>query len=107
MTMQIIRFKDINDDNPYSTYFISLKEETYIFTVRWNNYASCAFLSIADYNNNPIISGKALVNGLKIRNKNLPYIFAFLHKTSETYEPTIDNLASEFMLMYDDEVEIS
>jgi len=105
--IQTLSFSGLNNDNPYVRYFIQLKDDTYIFTVRWSNYPDCAFLSITDYDDNPIITGVALVNGLKIRNHNLPYIMEFLQINGETYEPTLDNIAEEFALVYDDEVEVS
>lgn len=97
-----INFNNLNNNTPYKQYFINIGENTYIFTVRWNEYCDCAFLSINDYENNPIISGVALVNGLKIRNNNLPYMFLFTQINGETYEPTIDNIANEFVLVYED-----
>ena len=98
-----ITFNGFDEQNSYSRYFIILKEDTYIFTLRWSPYCDCGFISIADYNNNPIISGRALVNGLNIRNNNLPYTFYFRHINGETYEPTLENIASEFVLLYNDE----
>ena len=106
MTYQTIKFNGFNYDNPYVSYFVTLHDNTYNFIVRWNEYCKCAFLTINDNDGNPIITDKALVTNLKIRNKNLPYLLAFLHKNSETYEPTIDNLASEYFLIYDDELEV-
>lgn len=103
--MQFFKFKNFNSDNQYNRYFVTIKDNTYNFTVRWSDYCDCGFLSIYDYNNNPIVMGKALTNGLIIRNKNLPYIFYFMQINDETYEPTIDNIASEFAIFYDDEAE--
>ena len=97
-----INFKQLNINNQYIRYFYTISENTYIFTVRWSEYCNCAFLSINDYENNPIISGVALVNGLRIRNNNLPYVFYFVQINGETYEPTIDNIADEFVLVYED-----
>lgn len=101
-----ITLKGFNKNNPYVRYFITFNENTYILTLRWNLYADCAFITIADYENNPIISDRALVNGLNIRNHRLPFIFYFRHINGETYEPTLDNIASEFALIYNDEAEI-
>ena len=100
--IQTISFNNFNSDNLYTQYFTDIGEDTYIFTVRWSDYCNCAFLSINDYENNPIISGLALVNGLRIRNNNLPYVFYFVQINGETYEPTIDNIADEFVLVYED-----
>lgn len=97
-----IQFKSFNKEHKYINFFVELKENTYIFTVRWSDYCDCAFLNIKDYEDNPIISGLALTNGLKIRNNKLPYEFYFIQVNEETYEPTLDNLAEEFVLVYDD-----
>ena len=105
--IQTISFNGFNNNNPYVRYFIQLKENTYIFILRWSPYCDCGFLSITDYNNNPIVTGKALVNNLKIRNYNLPYVMEFLQINGETYEPTIDNIENEFVLVYDDEEMLS
>lgn len=101
-----IFFNDFNNKNPYINYFVEIKDETYILAVRWSTYCNCAFLSISDYNNNPIISGLALTNNLIIRNDKLPYRFIFNNIYGETYEPTLDNIATEFALVYDDESEV-
>lgn len=97
---EYIYFDGLNEENPYVQYFLELNENTYIFTIRWNNYCHCAFLSITDYNNNEIVSGKALVNGLIIQNNKLPYTFAFTQINDETYEPTLENISKEFALVY-------
>lgn len=102
MTINSITFKSFDKEHKYINFFVDLKDDTYVFTLRWNDYSECAFLSITDYENNPIISGLALVNNLKIRNVNLPYDFYFVQINGETYEPTLDNLASEFAIVYDD-----
>lgn len=107
MAIISLNFNNFNEDNPYVRYFIELKEQTYIFIVQWNKYCNCAFLSISDYDNNDIIKGIALTNGLKIRNNKLPYILEFMHLTGETYEPTIETIEKEFALVYDDESEVS
>lgn len=103
MTIQGFYFDGFNENCPYSKYFIELKDNTYIFTVRWIDYCKSAFLSISDYEDNPIISGLALSNKLKIRHNKLPYTFFFLQENNESYEPTIDNISKEFVLVYDNE----
>lgn len=103
--MRTITFKKFNENNPYTQYFIELKENTYVFTLRWSEYSDCAFLDITDFDNTPIITGRALVNGLTIRNHKLPYVFIFTHKNVKTYEPTLDILSDEFVLAYIDEEE--
>lgn len=95
-------FDGLNYKHSYKAYFVELKNETYIFTVRWNEYCNCAFLNITDYYDNPIISGMALTNGLRIRHNKLPYVFIFRQINGQSYEPTINNIADEFALIYDD-----
>ena len=102
MAIKGFYFDGLNANNRYIQCFRDLAENTFIFTVRWSEYCNCAFLSITDDDDNDIISGVALVNGLKIRNNKLPYVLYFLHVNEETYEPTIDNIADEFVIMYDD-----
>lgn len=105
MAIITLTLNNLSEENRNVRYFIELKDETYIFTVRWSNYCNCAFLSITDYNDNPIISSIALVNNLKIKNKNLPYEMYFMHLFGETYEPTLDNISKEFALIYNDNSE--
>ena len=107
MAIKQLSLKGLDIETLNIKYFVELNEQTYIFSVRWSNYCKCAFLSISDYNDNPIISGLALTNKLKIRNSKLPYTMFFIHLMGETYEPTIDNISSEFALVYDDESEVS
>jgi len=96
-------FKGFNKKNNYNKYFIVLDENTYIFTLRWNNYSKSALMSISDFDDNEIISGISLVNGLKIRNNKLPYVLYFLQKEGNTYEPNLKNIEKEFALFYNDE----
>ena len=103
MTIKGFYFNGFNNDCPHSKYFIELKDTTYVFNVRWSDYCQCAFLSITDYEDNPIISGKALVNNLKIRNNKIPYTLYFIQETGKTYEPTLNNISRNFILIYDDE----
>ena len=107
MTTKYLELKNLNSQNKNIRYFVTFDnvEDTFIFYVYWDKDCDCAFLSIYDYNNNPIITGRALVNRLIIRNNKLPYEFYFLQINNETYEPTIDNIASEFVLAYDDSEE--
>lgn len=100
--IKYIKFKNFNKKNPRIRYFVTMEETTYIFRVNWDSeYGDCGYLTITDYNNNPIISGVALVNGLKIRNNKLPYTMFLVQKNGETYEPTIDNIENEFVLGYE------
>lgn len=105
MSYKIITFDKISKKQNYKQYFIDIDEQTYSFTLRWSPYSNCAFLSISDYNDNPIISGRALTNGLTIRNNLLPYVFRFLQLNGETYEPTLSTLSSEFGLIFNDKEE--
>lgn len=100
MSYSMLFFKGFNRENNYNKYFIDLNDNTYIFTVRWSFYCKCAFLAIEDFNGNEIISGLSLVNGLKIRHNKLPYILCFLHKDGKTFEPTLNNISKEFVLLY-------
>lgn len=104
--MKGLVFSSFNNDNQSVRYYETLNDTDFIFTVRWNSYADCAFLSIYDDDSNPIITGRALVNGLAIRNHNLPYVMFFGQIEGEKYEPTIDNIATEFALFYDDGSEV-
>ena len=106
MTINAIQFSGFNKKCPYSRYFIELKDKTYVFIVRWIDYCDCAVLTIMDENDNKIISGRALVNNLKIRNHNLPYELFFMQINEETYEPILDNIEKEYALFYDDEDEL-
>ena len=101
--MKILKLEDFNRENKNNTYYVNMADSTYIFRVRWSDYCDCGFLSISDYNNNTIVSGKALVNNLVIRNHNLPYTLYFVQLYGETYEPTIDIIANEFDIVYEDE----
>lgn len=105
MTLKYLQFKNFNKRHQNNRYFLTLSENTYMFKVEWNKYCQCAFLSIYDDNNNPIISGRALTNRLYIRHNELPHNFFFFQQNGKTYEPTINNIESEFILSYDDEVD--
>lgn len=97
-----INLQDFNEDNRYVGYFVTLKEQQFTFKTRWSDYCQCAFLDVEDIDGNPIILGRALVNNLKIRNKELPYILTFEHINGKTYEPRLDNISAEFAFFYDD-----
>ena len=98
----MLTLQDLNKENPFVGYFVTLKEQQFTFHVRWSDYCQCAFLDIDDVNGSPIIMGRALVNNLKIRNNKLPYILYFRHINNKTYEPRLDNLSEEFAIFYDD-----
>ena len=98
----MFNMQDFNNENPFVGYFITLKEQQFTFHVRWSEYCNCAFLDIEDVDGNAIILGRALVNNLKIRNKDIPYILEFKHINEETYEPRLDNISAEFAFFYDD-----
>ena len=101
--MAYIKLKNFNSNNQKNTYFVVLNNKTYIFLVRWSEYCKCAFLSIRDDENNDIVSGKALVNGLVIRNNKLPYVLYFFQIDGKNYEPNLDIIADEFVLYFDSE----
>lgn len=106
MAVISITLNNFNEENQYVRYFIQLKNDTFVFIVRWNKYCNCAFLNILDSKNNPIIEGITLVNNLVIRNNRLPYILEFIHLTGETYEPTLHTIATEFAFVYDEDSEV-
>ena len=101
MSRYYIDLKDLNAKNPNVGLFVTLGDTDFIVKILWNDYAECAFLSIEDSNNEQIISGLALVNGLRIRNNKLPYILHFEQINGETYEPNIDIIGDEFMFYYE------
>lgn len=98
----MINLEDFNENNRYVGYFVTLKEQQFMFKVRWSGYCNCAFVDIEDIDGNAIILGRALVNNLKIRNKDIPYILEFKHINKATYEPRLDNISAEFAFFYDD-----
>ena len=101
MTIYQFNTNGLNSNNMKIAFPITLDEQNFLFKCYWNTYADCAFLDIEDMNNNKIISGRALVNGLKIRNHNIPYILNFVQVTGETYEPTLDIIEKEFAFQYE------
>lgn len=102
MAIKYVQLENFDLAHKNFRYFATFDDDTYIFVVKWSDYCECAFLSIYDYNNNPIITGRALVNNLVIRNNKLPHTFFFVNKNGETYEPTLKNIAEEFVLAYED-----
>ena len=50
----------------------------------------------------PIVLGRALVNGLKIRTDRrlLPQDLRFVHLNGETYDPDLDTIGEEFGFIY-------
>lgn len=87
-----------NDD--YVSYFINVIDKKFSFIVRWNEYCECFFLDIRDLDGNYLLSGRALVNGLIVRHKDLPCNMVFLNLQGENCEPTIDNI-KDFGLVYE------
>lgn len=89
-----------NNYNILST--ITLDDRLFNFSIKWNDYAQCAFLWLYDADMNPIILGRALVNNLLIRTDRrlLPQDLRFAHINGETYEPTLDNIGEEFAFFY-------
>lgn len=87
---------------PFITFTLDLDDRLFNFTVKWNDYAQCAFLWLYDADMNPIVSGRALVNNLLIRTdrRKLPQDLRFAHINGETYEPTLDNIGEEFAFYY-------
>lgn len=104
MTLKYLQFKNFNKEHQNNRYFLTLEDKTYVLKLEWNKYCKCAFLSVYDDNNNSIISNRALISNLYIRHNDLPYVFFFFQENGATYEPTLDNISSEFALCYDDGV---
>lgn len=102
MTIQGIFLEGFNKNNQNVRYFVTLKEQPFVFSLKWSNYCQTAFLSIKDDEDNDIISGRALTNNLKIRNNKLPFTLCFVQIDGKTYEPTLNNISSDFVLAYDD-----
>lgn len=88
--------------NPFISSTLDLDDRLFNITVKWNDYAQCAFLWLYDADMNPIVSGRALVNNLLIRTdrRKLPQDLRFTHINGETYEPTLDNIGEEFAFYY-------
>ena len=104
MEYRTIILKDINYKTPNRYYYITLKDKIYRFDVRWNKYGKYAILSIYNSENQAIITGRAMTNGLKIRNNKLPYVMYFLQKDGKTYEPDLDCFSSDFVLVCGEEI---
>lgn len=94
--------KGFNQNNYNITSTVTLDDRLFNFTIKWNNYAQCAFLWLHDADMNPIVLGRALVNNLLIRTDRrlLPQDLRFAHINGETYEPTLDNIGEEFAFFY-------
>lgn len=92
----------VSRNNPYYSFVVNLDDRLFNFTVKWNDYAQCAFLWLYDVDMNPIVSGRALVNNLLIRtdHRKLPQDLRFAHINGETYEPALDNIGEEFAFYY-------
>ena len=101
MTIYSISLKEFDINNQNVGYFVKLNDKNFTFNCRWNSYAECGFLTIEDEYGNKIITGRALVNGLRIRHKDIPYVLYFKHNNDETYEPTLDNISKEFSFVYE------
>lgn len=99
--MKIFKLENFKN-NPNMTAPIQLDDNMYNISVKWNDYAQCAFLWLYDADMNPIVLGRALVNNLLIRTDRrlLPQDLRFAHINGETYEPTLDNIGEEFAFFY-------
>ncbi len=89
-------------NNPNISSNVTLDDRLFNFTIKWNDYAQCAFLWLYDAYMNPIVLGRALVNNLLIRTDRrlLPQDLRFAHINGETYEPTLENIGEEFAFFY-------
>lgn len=88
--------------NPFISSAIDLDDRLFNFTVKWNDYDNTAYLWLYDADMQPIVLGRALVNGLKIRTDRrlLPQDLRFVHLNGETYEPDLDTIGEEFGFIY-------
>ena len=78
-----------------------IKEFNMFFNVTWNANGF-PFLRITDLNDNTIFTS-ALVNNLRIRHKDIPYVLYFVNIYEKSYEPTRNNLSTDFAFVYEDE----
>ena len=78
-----------------------IKEFNMFFNVTWNANGF-PFLRITDLNDNTIFTS-ALVNNLRIRHKDIPYVLYFVNIYEKSYEPTRKNLSTDFAFVYEDE----
>ena len=76
-----------------------IKEFNMFFDVIWNTNGF-PFLRIADLNDNTIFTS-ALVNNLRIRHKDIPYVLYFVNIYEKSYEPTRKNLSTDFAFVYE------
>lgn len=97
-SFKILGFKE----NPYISSTVELEDKLFNFTIRWNDYAECAFVSIYDVDMNPIVLGRALVNNLLIRTDRrlLPKDLRFVNSNGDNYEHELDNISQEFAFIY-------
>lgn len=88
--------------SPFIKFTVTLDDRLFNFTVKWNEYAQCAFLWLYDSDMNPIVLGRALVNGLLIRTDRrlLPQDLRFVHLNGETYEPDLDTIGEDYGFIY-------
>ena len=77
-----------------------IKEFNMFFDVTWNANGF-PFLRITDLNDNTIFTS-ALVNNLRIRHKYIPYVLYFVNIYEKSYEPTRNNLNTDFAFVYED-----
>lgn len=99
----IIQFQLNNfKNNPNISSTVTLDGNLYNLTVKWNDYAQCAFLWLYDADMNPIVLGRALTNGALIRTDRrlLPQDLRFVHINGENYEPDLNNISKEFAFIY-------
>ena len=76
-----------------------IKEFNMFFNVIWNANGF-PFLPITDLNDNTIFTS-ALVNNLRIRHKDIPYMVYFVNIYEKSYEPTRNNLSTDFAFVYE------
>ena len=101
MSFTFIPLPDLNN-NSIVNFNTDINNVMFDFSIRWNSFCSCAFLSIYDMDGNPIISSQALTTNSTIKAdfRSFPKELIFAHINGLNYEPEISNFHEEFVLAY-------
>lgn len=100
--MKELHFEDLDKNHLSGRYFVTLKDQVFTFLVDWDKEYEKGYLSILDENGTDIVNGLALVNGLFIRKREIPYNLFFTNVLRDTYEPTLDTISTDFAMYYED-----
>lgn len=106
MTVYKAYLDNFNNDNPRVRKLANIGNKNYVLECFWSNYSNCAYMTIKDDSEESIVNNIALVNGLVIRSKDIPYPIYFKHKDNQTYEPSLEDIATDFIITFDDEEEV-